>query len=168
MEQMMREGLEARKQAKPQNESSSENVSAQSSNCAQCDPQRLCNFDSQHSQDGGIGSQRQNDLVVERVLVFVLQSDRYQNGIIASCRTPQAEASEASGQSEPLVVNDSGQVSISTTVQEGQESPLGDTSNEHCEVSNTGSSVGGDGTSGRQEIPPLPPPPPTQVRLSPL
>ncbi|CAM9219303.1 unnamed protein product [Ectocarpus sp. 4 AP-2014] len=98
-QQMMREGLEARKQAKPQNESSSEN----------------------------------------------------------------AEAGKVSGQPEPPVVNDSSKVSISTTVQEGQESPLGDTSNEHCEVSNTGSSVGGDGTSGRQETLPLPPPPPTQM-----
>ncbi|CAM9239642.1 unnamed protein product [Ectocarpus sp. 8 AP-2014] len=97
-QQMMREGLEARKQAKPQNEGSSEN----------------------------------------------------------------AEESEASGQPEPPVVNDSSQVSIST-VHEGQESPLCDTSNEHCEVGNTGSSVGGDGTSGRQETLPLPPPPPTQM-----
>ncbi|CAN0537511.1 unnamed protein product [Ectocarpus sp. 12 AP-2014] len=97
-QQMLREGLEARKQAKPQSESSSKNV----------------------------------------------------------------EASETSGQPEPPVVKDGIEVSISTTVQ-GQESPSGDTSNEHCEVSNTGSSVGGDGTFGRQEILPLPPPPPTQM-----
>ncbi|CBJ30105.1 outer row dynein assembly protein [Ectocarpus siliculosus] len=96
-EQMMREGLEAKKQAKPQHESLSEN----------------------------------------------------------------AEESEASGQPEPPVVNDSSQVSIST-VQEGQESPLCDTSNEHCEVGNTGSSIGGDGTSGQQETLPLPPLPPPQ------
>lgn len=108
----------------------------------------------------------QNDLGVERVLAP--QSDRQLDVILASCRTPQAEASEVSGQPEPPVVNDSSQLSISTTVPEGQESPVGDISNEHCEVSNTRPSVGGDGTSSRQETLPLPPPPPTQVRLPPL
>ncbi|CAM9194508.1 unnamed protein product [Ectocarpus fasciculatus] len=77
-----------------------------------------------------------------------------------------AEASEASSQPEPPVVNDRSQLSISTTVQEGQESPVGDISNEHCEASNTGSCVGGDGTSSRQETLPLPPPPPTQMHPS--